>query len=42
MIMSYEIENPKQAEKLEPGNKVKFKLKETEDKLLVIEIEKAP
>lgn len=41
MIMSYEVENPKQAERLEPGDKVKFKLKETSDKLLIVNIEKA-
>jgi Cu/Ag efflux protein CusF len=42
MIMSYEVENPKQIETLKPGDKVKFKLKETQDKLSIIEIEKAP
>lgn len=41
MIMSYEVENPKQIENLEPGDKVHFKLKETEDKLFIINIEKA-
>jgi Cu/Ag efflux protein CusF len=40
MIMSYEVENPKQIEGLEPGDKVNFKLKETEDKLYIINIEK--
>jgi Cu/Ag efflux protein CusF len=42
MIMSYEVDNPKQIERLEPGDRVRFKLKETEDKLLIINIEKAP
>ncbi len=42
MIMSYEVENPKQVQTLKPGDKVKFKLKETQDKLSIIEIEKAP
>lgn len=41
MIMSYEVENPKQIESLEPGDKVHFRLKETADKLFIINIEKA-
>jgi Cu/Ag efflux protein CusF len=40
MIMSYEVEDPKQIEKLEPGDKVHFRLEETADKLFIINIEK--
>jgi Cu/Ag efflux protein CusF len=40
MAMSYEIENPKQLEGLKEGDKVKFKLKETENNLTVVEIQK--
>jgi Cu/Ag efflux protein CusF len=41
MVMSYEVEDPKQIESLEPGDKVHFRLKETADKLFIISIEKA-
>jgi copper binding protein CusF len=41
MIMSYEVEDPRQIKGLEPGNRVHFKLKETADKLFIINIEKA-
>ena len=40
MIMSYEVENTRQIENLEPGDKVHFKLKETADKLFIVNIEK--
>ncbi len=40
MAMSYEVENPKQLEGLKEGDKVKFKLKETENNLTVTEIQK--
>jgi Cu/Ag efflux protein CusF len=41
MIMSYEVEDPKQIERLEPGDRVHFRLKETADKLFIVNIEKA-
>lgn len=41
MVMSYEVENPKQIESLEPGDKIHFRLKETADKLFIVNIEKA-
>ena len=40
MIMSYETEDPKLLEGLKEGDKVKFKLKETETKLTIVNIEK--
>ncbi len=41
MVMSYEVENPKQLTGLKKGDKVKFKLKESENGLLtVVEIKK--
>jgi Cu/Ag efflux protein CusF len=40
MTMSYEIENPEQLKGLKEGDKVKFKLKETEKDLTVVEIQK--
>ena len=40
MIMSYEVENPEQLKGLKEGDKVKFKLKETENDLTVLEIQK--
>ncbi len=41
MIMSYEVENTKQIENLEPGDTVRFRLKETAEKLFIVNIEKA-
>jgi Cu/Ag efflux protein CusF len=38
--MSYEVENPEQLKGLKEGDKVKFKLKETENDLTVLEIRK--
>ena len=40
MTMSYEVENPEQLKSLKEGNKVRFKLKETEKDLTVVEIQK--
>jgi Cu/Ag efflux protein CusF len=40
MIMTYEVEDTKQIENLEPGDKVHFRLKETADKLFIVNIEK--
>lgn len=40
MTMSYEVENPGQLKGLKEGDKVKFKLKETEKDLTVVEIQK--
>lgn len=40
MIMSYEVEDTKQIENLKPGDKVHFRLKETADKLFILNIEK--
>jgi Cu/Ag efflux protein CusF len=40
MVMSYEVENPRQLEGLKEGDKVKLKLKETENDLTVVEIQK--
>lgn len=38
MNMQYEVENPEQLKGLKDGDKVKFRLKETENDLTVIEI----
>lgn len=40
MTMQYEVDNPEQLKGLKEGDKVKFKLKETEDDLTVSEIQK--
>ncbi len=40
MTMQYEVENPEQLKGLKEGNKVKFRLKETENNLTVSEIKK--
>jgi Cu/Ag efflux protein CusF len=40
MVMSYEVENPDQLKGLKEGDKVKLKLKETEDKLTVVDLKK--
>jgi len=40
MIMSYEVEKPEQLKGLKEGDKVKFKLIETENDLTVLEIQK--
>ncbi|MER3446705.1 MAG: hypothetical protein C4291_07615 [Candidatus Dadabacteria bacterium] len=40
MTMQYEVENPEQLKGLKEGDKVKFRLKETENNLTVSEIQK--
>lgn len=40
MTMQYEVENPEQLKSLKEGDKVKFRLKETENNLTVSEIKK--
>ena len=40
MVMSYEVENPEQLKGLQEGDKVKLRLKETEDTLTVVEVKK--
>jgi Cu/Ag efflux protein CusF len=40
MTMQYEVENPEQLKGLKEGDKVKFRLKETENNLTVSEIKK--
>ncbi len=40
MVMSYEVENSEQLKGLKDGDKVKFKIKETENDLTVVEIKK--
>ncbi|MGE5444042.1 MAG: copper-binding protein [Ignavibacteriales bacterium] len=40
MTMQYEVDNPEQLKGLKEGDKVKFKLKETENDLTVSEIQK--
>ena len=40
MTMQYEVENPDQLKGLKEGDKVKFRLKETENELTVSEIQK--
>jgi len=40
MVMGFEVEDPKLLEGLKEGDKVKFKLKETETKLTIVNIEK--